>query len=200
MEIKKRKKPTAALLAVVFSSVVFGGVMIYQKTNSSLQNIDEGKNATITAKIAPSTPKKIVVKSTANISNFLSPFSQIPSNTSASETFIPRQVPPIPNGIFPSLPSGQVISPSSIIVKAIFYGGDVSQNIAIVAVNTDEITVKEGSNSRFGFVSSITKDSVMINNNLYVMDKGAKSTNVNTPIDSNRPPVFPFNILDLNQK
>ena len=196
MELEKKKKPTVALLAVVFSVVVFGGITISQKINSPTKQLDQNTSLPVTTTVIPPVSKNVFIDSSNTlINNFPSPFSEMPTNinipaNTSNDVFLQGRVPQIPNamipngmspiGIFhPPIPGSEINSPTVIRVKAIFYGSDLSQNMAIVAVDSNEITVREGSRSNLGFIASITKDSVTINDNIYFMERAFKSKSVN---------------------
>lgn len=170
MENEKRKLPIPALIAVVISLFIFVGFVFLR------QNIvasDDEQNLVVTTPVVSEVREPLsFIMRPVGISNLPSPFYVKIENAQMVSS-----VPPIPPGLPnqpPLLPDGVPISSFSAItkpkVKAIFYGGDERQNLAIMSVDSEEFTIFEGQLSKLGKVSKINQDHVVINNVTYWMN------------------------------
>lgn len=178
MEKQEKKRLILPLTLIVIGLAYLTYDRLYAPTPQPAQvsakpqiTQSQPKPAPIKPNIEKITQAAVIPKSAATLESIPSPFALLPTaaaTASSVNPISPGSIPPIPTlpTSFPSMPTGQMPFAGNVInqleVKAILFKPD-GANVAILDDGTGEVMVKEGNDSKWGYISSITNSTVVIN-------------------------------------
>ena len=178
MDQARKKELMKPVLLIAVSSALYMGLMFFDSdTKTEVAKVPPKDGKSTNAVISPNIPVKpqnnsepiktipetAINTSPGTLSSLPNPFSPLPTGSNSNPGMAMQTSPPLRN--LPGLPG--VINGSHsgsfmerMVVKAIFYGGN---SVAIIGNANDEMVVRAGDETKWGTVSEIRSDSIVVN-------------------------------------